>query len=258
MTTVSTNSAARNRLRILLFLALGATCAPTPASLAQIITPQGPTQNAPEKLLEFEVATIKPTAPDSMQMVGVNVYPGGRVVIESVPLKTLISIAFNVSWWQISGGDQWIDKTEFNVEAKPPEAMRASLTDLRHSWYGIDDERLRQMLQALLIDRFQLKFHRQTKTGQVFLLEKSGKTPQLKPTSANPADANTSAYNAGFGSIGFAGTWVLYNTSMPQLAKFASDFALHCPVLDQTGLTGTFDYRSPPEDWDVYQSDTTG
>jgi len=31
------------------------------------------------------------------------------------------------------------------------------------------------MLQALLIDRFQLKFHRETKTGDVYLLEQSGK-----------------------------------------------------------------------------------
>lgn len=180
-----------------------------------------------------------------MQMVGVNVYPGGRVVIESVPLKTLISIAFNVSWWQISGGDQWIDKTEFNVEAKPPEAMRASLTDLRHSWYGIDDERLRQMLQALLIDRFQLKFHRQTKTGQVFLLEKSGKTIRLHPTKDRSAEGNSSISLGLSGDIDYIdGRFSLHNTSMQQLAEFAGNVLTQSPVIDRTGLTGWFDYIS--------------
>ncbi len=45
---------------------------------------------------------------------------------------------------------------------------------------------------------------------------------------------------------------------MPQLAKFASDFVLHCPVVDRTGLTGSFDYKSEPEEWEMYQQDQTG
>jgi hypothetical protein len=32
---------------------------------------------------------------------------------------------------------------------------------------------------------------------------------------------------------------------MPQLAKFASDYVLHAPVADRTGLRGSFDYRQP-------------
>ncbi|HTS29910.1 MAG TPA: TIGR03435 family protein [Bryobacteraceae bacterium] len=39
------------------------------------------------------------------------------------------------------------------------------------------------------------------------------------------------------------GHWFLFNASMPQLAKFASDYVLHKPVIDQTGLEGSFDYR---------------
>jgi hypothetical protein len=49
-----------------------------------------------------------------------------------------------------------------------------------------------------------------------------------------------------FGSIGFAaGRWVIGNTAMPQLAKFAADYALHAPVLDRTELVGWFDYKQP-------------
>jgi uncharacterized protein (TIGR03435 family) len=35
---------------------------------------------------------------------------------------------------------------------------------------------------------------------------------------------------------------------MPQLAKFASDFVLHVPVLDRTELSGSFDYRQAVPD----------
>ena len=74
----------------------------------------------------------------------------------------------------------WIDKNLYAVEAKPPENSQPSITNLRHTWFDIEDVRLREMLQALLIDRFQLRFHRETKTGQIYLLEKSGKTLRLR------------------------------------------------------------------------------
>jgi len=109
---------------------------------------------------EFEVASIKPVDPNVPHMVGVKVYPGGRVMLSSLPLKTLTAIAFRLSYWQISGGDAWIEKDDYNVEAKPSENLRSSIKNLRYTLYGIEDQQLREMLQALLIDRFQLKFHR--------------------------------------------------------------------------------------------------
>lgn len=46
---------------------------------------------------------------------------------------------------------------------------------------GIDDPVLRQMLQALLIDRFQLKVHRESGSGDVYLLKRNDKPLALKP-----------------------------------------------------------------------------
>ena len=197
-------------------------------------------ENTGNELSRFEVATIKPIDPRGGAMVGANVYPGGRVLITGEPLKNLIQIAFDLSWWQISGGEEWVSKDIYDLEAKPFESARSSITNLRYSLFAIDDVHLRQMLQALLIDRFQLKFHRETKTGSVFLLERSGKPLQLHPTDAVSAEHPYS----GSGSIGWAGSWNLSNTTMPQLAKVASDFEFHCPVFDKTGLNGTFNFRS--------------
>lgn len=197
---------------------------------------------APRDLPRFDVATIKPIdmRPEVMHQNGAEVYPGGRVVLPTVSLKSLICTAFDLPVSELSGGDEWMDKEYYDVVAKAPE--HSAPYDVRHTWFRLEDPRLRQMLQALLIDRFQLKVHRETKAGQVYLLVRSGKTIPLKPTDA--PSAKVPGAPEGFGSIGNAGdTWVIYNTSMRQLANFVGDFYMHRPVFDQTGLSGSYDFK---------------
>ncbi|HEX3940687.1 MAG TPA: M56 family metallopeptidase [Acidobacteriaceae bacterium] len=196
-------------------------------------------------LPRFEVATIKPINPGGPHLTGLTVYPGGRVVIPTVTLKSLVATAFHLDYWQVSGGDKWVDNTEYDIEAKAPTDIQWKMNP-RFSWFNIEDERLREMLQALLIDRFQLKVHRETKTGDVYLLEKSGKSIPLSATKAFTAKEDPGDRASGE-NMGWAGRWVLYDVSMQYLADFASSFYLHKPVFDRTGLTGSFDYR-PSED----------
>ena len=208
------------------------------------------------RLPAFEVASVNPIDPDAPHMTGIEVYRGGRVVISGLSLKALVAAAFGLPYWQISGGDAWIEKDVYHVEAKPAE--NSGITDLRHTLFAIEDERLRQMLQALLIDRFQLKFHRETKTGDVYVLARNGKTLGLRPSEIPPAGADSSANRGSFGSIGYAAArWVISATSMPQLAKFASDYVLHAPVVDRTELNGSFDYRQTVRDLEPNYSDNT-
>jgi len=215
-----------------------------------LLTPIARAQTAsPTPLPQFDVATIKPIdpTPGAMHMVGIRVYPGGRVTITTFPLKGLICAAFEVNYWQIKGGDAWTEKQMYDLEAKPVQTDPAITYDVRHSNNTTSDERLRQMLQALLIERFQLKFHRDTATGQVFLLEKSGKAMPMTPSK----EAYAKMYGEGYsGDVGFAGNrWVMYNTTMPQFANLASNF-LQKPVLDRTGLDGAYDLRWTVEDAD--------
>ena len=76
----------------------------------------------------FEVATVKPIDPNpnAMHSPGVTIFPGGRVAISDTELKGLISIAFHISYWQISGGEPWVEKDKFDLEAKPPAESRIS------------------------------------------------------------------------------------------------------------------------------------
>jgi uncharacterized protein (TIGR03435 family) len=192
----------------------------------------------------FEVATIKPVdTKNGIMDAGIKVYPGGRLVVHALPLKAMITAAYNAGYWQLSGGEEWMGKDVYDVEAKP--SPQSGTYSLRHTRYGIGDERVRLMLLTLLTERFQLKIHRETKTGPVFLLERSGKSLLLRRTKYTEDQPV-------FGASGFSGEiehvgghWFLFDTSVPQLAKFAADYVLHKPVIDRTALDGSFDYRDP-------------
>jgi len=227
--------------------------------LIGVLTPRvGRAESPAAKLPEFEVASVKPVEPNVFHMVGARVYPGGRVVLSTLSLKDLITVAFRLSYWQVSGGDAWVGKDAYNIEAKPPADVRPSIKDLRYTLFGIEDKRLREMLQSLLIDRFRLQFHRETKTGGIYLLQRNGKPLRLRPTEIPPAGAGLAADRSSFGSIGYAGgTWVISATTMPQLADFASAYYLHAPVLDRTELNGLFDYRQPAADEEPNYSDNS-
>jgi uncharacterized protein (TIGR03435 family) len=191
----------------------------------------------------FATASIKPIddTPGAAHVIGAKVFPGGRVVITTYSLKGLIGIAFHIGAWQITGGDPWTDDDEYDFEGKPAEASPPATYDLRYSTFGLEDEHLRQMLQTFLIERFHLKFHRDSKNGTIYLLEKSGKPITLVSTQLKLAKY----YGEGFsGNFGHASHWTLYNTSMSQLASFLSDTVFQHPVLDRTGLDGYYDFES--------------
>ena len=192
----------------------------------------------------FEVATIKPfDTKNGVMEAGVHVYPGGRLVIHALPLKGLVMAAYDVGYWQLSGGEDWMEKEVYDIEAKP--VAQSGEYSLRHTRFGIGDERVRQMLQTLLAERFQLKLRRETKTGDIYLLERNGKTLKLKPTKYTEDQPVNGT--AGFsGEIEYVGGhWFVFDSSIPQLAKFASDHILRRPVIDRTDLAGSFDYKDP-------------
>jgi uncharacterized protein (TIGR03435 family) len=199
---------------------------------------------------EFEVATVKPVdmSPGVMHLIGTKVEPGGRVVITSFPLKGLICTAFGLEYWQLTGGEEWMNKQYYDIEAQPPHTDPPTNYNVRHTNQGIEDPQLRKMLQALLIARFNLKFHTATTKGMVYLLEKSGKAV---PMTATSPESSAKMYSQGYSDeVGFAGNrWGIYNSSMPELARYASGF-LHKPVEDRTGIDGAFTFR-----WTVLNAD---
>ncbi|HEY5382732.1 MAG TPA: TIGR03435 family protein [Acidobacteriaceae bacterium] len=246
------------RTSILLCAALSLPIIFAPSAHAQTPSSSTPQTNPkPGQLVEFTVATIKPVNPKSSSIrTEVELEPDGIVKIYGFPLKAIIHIAFNVDYWQIIGGDAWTNKNLYNIVGEPPDAIRQSRVDMRHTADSIEDPHLRQMLQALLIQRFQLKIHTVTQVGKVYFLERTDKKLALVPVKS--AGVDTPSPLTPSGAVEIYGRRGIYDTTMSQLASFASGYVLHRPVLDHTGITGAFNYVAPPEDSKEYQADPLG
>ena len=107
----------------------------------------------------FEVASVKPTSPQQ-RIIGMFTWPGGRITVTLYTLRMLIQDAFEVqsvpNCSAARGGSAEILVRD--IEARPPESSKSSKANPPYPKAPPNDEQ-RQMLQTLLVDRFQLKYH---------------------------------------------------------------------------------------------------
>jgi uncharacterized protein (TIGR03435 family) len=179
---------------------------------------QSQTMQAPGSA--FDAASIKPAQPGAR---GYSIRPlPGRVSAENVTLKLLIAEAYAVHDFQVSGGPKWIDSDRYDVEAKAAGDAPPSR------------KQLRAMLQNLLADRFGLTVRHETREMPVYLLETGKGGPRLQRAKQSQAPVvfrvlqrrQITAENAPLENLTEALTWLLGR-----------------PVLDRTGLRGSFDYK---------------
>ena len=97
-----------------------------------------------------------------------------------------------------------------------------------------NDRQFKAMLQKLLADRFQLAFHRDQRELPAFVIVLGSGTPKLTPTKA-PGSLPV----AGVGPGLFYGV----NATTTDFATTLQGAAMDRPVVDQTGLTGRWDFR---------------
>jgi uncharacterized protein (TIGR03435 family) len=131
------------------------------AAIGLLISPFTLAQEKPARLT-FDVASIKLSKPDE-QGGGIKPLPGGNgYIAQNMPIKIIISLMYRVPMRQIKGGPDWMDSERYDIEARADQA------------YGIED--LHLMFQNLLADRFNLKFHKDSREGPVYALtiDKSG------------------------------------------------------------------------------------
>jgi uncharacterized protein (TIGR03435 family) len=191
------------------------------------------------KLPEFEVATIKPNTKGGMM--GLYTYPGGRIFCGFCSVQLMIVYAFDVRELQAVGGPKWMSSEAYDVAAVPPEDSPArSLKPGSISTPPSSEQRL--MLQSLLMDRFGLKYHRETREGPVYWMVRTKK--RFAATLAKDKDGvpfmTVATYHDGVGN----GEMMGESTTMAYMARRLSDL-LKLPVIDKTGVEGAFDFDVP-------------
>ena len=182
-------------------------------------TSSGPVDSRPT----FEVASVKAnisgTGVDRVRN------SGGVLLLENLSLRRSIVMAYEVPESQnylLSGAD-WLDSENFDVQARyPPDTP---------------DPKFLQMLQRLLEERFKMTLHREPKEFSVLALVrgKAGK----EGLGIHPAAAPGGAYK--FRALGGHATGSSISMSMLAGRLSRPDFGLDRPVVDLTGLTGTYD-----------------
>jgi bla regulator protein blaR1 len=122
----------------------------------------------------FEVASVKPNKTgDGRVMLGLQ---PGRFNATNVPLRMLLRQAFNVQDFQIVGGPDWLGSDRFDIIAKAPDG-------------DFNADVMRPMLQSLLVERFKLGFHKETRDMPIYALMKARPDGRLGPNlSASSTD----------------------------------------------------------------------
>jgi uncharacterized protein (TIGR03435 family) len=163
-----------------------------PAILCVFVALAGFGQTAPPP--QFEVASIRPSAPGTFGQVGLGLHiDGSQVSIRQFALKDSIAIAFNLKQYQVSGPD-WLATEKFDIVAKLPD--------------GAPRDQVRAMLQALLLDRFQMKTHHETKDFSVYavVVAKSGlKMKELPPDPESDASDGDKKSDKGAVNVSVSG-----------------------------------------------------
>lgn len=137
-------------------------------------------------------------------------------------LRGLVETAYDIREFQIIGGPGWVNSEHYDISAKSPagEPQDIPVTRLR--------------LQALLAERFHLIAHRETRNlPEYVLVVARGGTKLIDRGGWN---AERTGIQSGCGQM--TGT----RASMANLTVTLSR-QLNRPVLDQTGLSGRYDFE---------------
>src|SRR5215831_9808579 len=198
----------------------------------------------PSVSTEFDVADLKPSAPNSPLRGGLQ--PGGRIDLQGFSLKQLVLLAWGLvspnqnpggSLDDLISGPKFMETEHYNIVARAPSDVALSGTD-------VDADTILAMMRNMLIDRFKIKFHTEEQPINVYALITQRRDPRLKQ--ADPASRSTCKRSVAANTTGLpTATLTCQNTTLAQLAEklpaMAPAYVDH-PAVDATGLEGGWDF----------------
>lgn len=184
----------------------------------------------------FEVASIRQREGPLSRIMEYS-SSGTRLTLEAYPPAGLIREAFNLEFYEIVLPPSLPRDVYYDVAAKAPGDTPPSRDDLR------------RMLQTLLADRFNFRFHREPKEMPVYALIVGKGGPKFKPSAPDAVRRVHIGVNGRHQNV----TATLY--TMADLARdLRNALGADRPVIDRTGLTGAYDLRieaTPRRDFEL-------
>jgi uncharacterized protein (TIGR03435 family) len=197
------------------------------AALAMTITLRIDAQSqqaasTPTAPLAFEVASVRPVARPVPSGSGPWIVTRGRFRAEIGVVRGVIGWAYNILIvTQVKGGPDWIDREPYYFDARAENP-------------GAGPDQIRPMLQTLLAEQFKLAVHRDTQEGQVYTLVVGKNGSKLED-----------AKDGGKYYINWTGPEDVIFTETPNLLGLVNILSslLGAPVVDETGIKGSHNYR---------------
>jgi uncharacterized protein (TIGR03435 family) len=196
---------------------------------------------AAQRTSSFEVASIKES--HSVEQDGGFRQLPGRFTVTNQSLRWIIRYAYRLRDYQVVQAPSWTE-TRYSISATFTEAQA-------------DNAEVRVMLQRLLTERFALRARRETRSARIYLLTKARGDDTLGPqlsrsaVDCEKAAAERAAQGAQAARPGSAATCTLFASAwsirgftrtisqlVPPLDEVIGD-----PVVDRTGLAGTFNFE---------------
>jgi uncharacterized protein (TIGR03435 family) len=167
---------------------------------------------------EFDAASVRLNHESGKR--GALSFTPGRFTATALSVRSIILTAYSLKDYQLSEGPGWTTSEAYDVVGTAAGPAT--------------EAELRVMLQALLRDRFQLSVSHGQKELPVYALVVGKNGPKLKPAEGRP---ETRLAETGPGLT-------FKSTSMPAFAAYLMNLGPvdGRPVVDRTGLAGTFDF----------------
>jgi len=185
--------------------------------------PPPPVRMAPNANPAFEVATIKPSDPASPQQI--ITLRGVEVITTNTTVHDLINLAYWLHPKQLTGGPAWTESAKFDMTGKPDAPGQPNV------------DQMKMMIQKLLADRFQLKFHFEKRDLSAYAIRiaKTG----AKITRSQDDPKGLPGWFFGRNASGM--TMTFRNAPLSQVAALLQN-SLDKPVVDQSGLSERYDF----------------
>ncbi len=204
-------------------LALNLTRATPETAWAIPEPPPPPVRMAPDANPAFEVATIKPSDPAKPQQI--ITLRGVEVITTNTTLHDLINLAYWLHPKQLAGAPPWTETEKFDMTGKPDVPGQPNV------------DQMKTMLQKLLADRFQLKFHFEKRDLPAYAIRPGKTGAKLTKSQADPKDLP----GWGFGRNASGMIMTFRNSPLSQVAAVLQN-SMDKPVVDQSGLTERYDF----------------
>jgi uncharacterized protein (TIGR03435 family) len=194
----------------------------------------------------FEVASIKLADPGRRPFRGVD-YSGGTQMHAGGTLRLLISIALqiapNIAADTVVNLPKSADEEQWDIIAKMPVTGEGSPQIVHGQRQSPPFSILTEMLRGLLVERFEMKTHPETREVTVYALTLTGSKSKMRRADDSERAGCPVDNKAPKPALNVSIVYGCKNTSMDELAGYLTRRAsMDHPVVDTTDLEGGWDF----------------